>query len=207
MNAMPHGLASAFRIKDVMAEASPLDPAEPNRAASAYVRRLGITAATPLPPGVFYRHRALNYWAGKAGKFPALIGYAEDGPNRALLAVFLSVYGALAPVREPQLLLGAPNGACLRLARCDETRRHLWLTQSLEDAFRLFVAHPQDGVYCAMSFANIGKVRVPRDCASVTIVINNGSAGARDDLRAAIAMQDVEARLLTSDEVFARAGA
>jgi hypothetical protein len=205
--ALPSSLRSAFRIKDVMAECAPLDPAEPGRAASAYVRSLGITAATPLPPGVLYRHRALNYWAGKHGKFPALIGYAEDGPNRALLAVFLSVYGKLAPVREPQLLLGAPNGACLRLACCNDERRHLWLTQSLDDALRLFAAHPEDGVYCAMSFANLGKVRVPRDCERVSIVINNGSAGARDDLRAAIAMQDVEARVLNSDEAVGKVGA
>lgn len=198
--ALPSSLRSAFRIQDVMAECAPLDPAEPNRAASAYVRRLGITAATPLPAGILYRHRALNYWAGKQGRFPALIGFAEDGPNRALLAVFLSAYGALAPVREPQLLLGAPNGACLRLARCNEGRRHLWLTQSLDDALRLLVAHPEDGVYCAMSFANLGKVRVPRHVELVSIVIHNGSAGARDDLRAAIAMQDVEARVLNSDE-------
>lgn len=206
MNAMPHGLASAFRIKDVMAAASPLDPCEPGRAAAAYVRSLGVTAATPLPPGILYRHRALNYWAGKQGRFPALLGLAEDGPNRALLAVFLSAYGALAPVREPQLLLGAPNGACLRLSRCRGPDGHLWLTQSLEDALRLFVRERGDGVYCALSRANIGKVTLPRGVARVTIVVKAGAAGSRDDLCEAIAGQGADVRVVNSDEIFGRTG-
>jgi hypothetical protein len=202
---VPSSLRAAFRIKDVMAEAVALDLADASRAAVSYLKRLGVTAATPLPPGLFYRHRNLRYWASRAGSFPALLGLADDGVNRALLATFLTPYGELAPVREPQLLLGAANGACLRLSRACGEDHHLWLAQSLDDALRLFVRHPGDGVYCAMAFANLGKIQVPQNVSRVSIVIRNGSAGARDDLRAAIAMQGARADVLSSDEALGRA--
>lgn len=205
---VPGALRAAYRIRDIMNEAIAFDaPRETARCVVRYVTGFGLRESD-LPPGVFYRHRNLRHWASRYGSYPALLGFADDGVNRALLATFLTPMGTLAPVRDPQLLLGAPNGACLRLTRGHgEDDYHLWLTQSLDDAFRLRVRYPDDAVYCAMSFANIGKVTVPRGAARVSIVIRNGSAGARDELRAAIAMQGPEARVLSSDEIFGKANA
>lgn len=159
---LPKSLIIRLRIKDILQNATKIDPAA-DTPATRYLRHIAPTLYLPrLNLEAFREHPALNHWAGRSGTWPALILRARRTSadrTSALHCIFLTPEGAPAPLVSPRLLLGPLDGAAVSLA---QTSGVTYLCEQFETALRLIEARAPGAVVYALKRENMARVTLPR---------------------------------------------
>lgn len=155
---LPPSTRMRVRIKDILRRAPRVKDIEDTSAVARYLKNLECDGPFDLKLSDVYAMDALQNWA--TGSYhPALVAYAYSGEAFAIEATFLTPEGALAPLKDPKLLLGTPlNGASVRISTNFDDTRELWIARSIETGFRAAFGGVPRNVVAALRMDNIARV-------------------------------------------------